>query len=216
MNSTKHDCLSSRETLNKLTVNQIPLSQENSLAIILSSHSQNTNLTKINFHPKFTAKLNLFYQHISSSKSLRKFCQEGNFSDAILKSTTVMTLHAISIPKLLWNHMEVKKHQLRILFLFLFSLFKMLVHNLKIHQQWQHIWWNYKPAHLSSRSNIPSGLHDNHTSANLKTTSFLQVDLQVPFSAQDFHVQKTVKYQHDLIIKPAIQKVHVKQKHTRL
>lgn len=112
--------------------------------------------------------------------------------------------------------MEVKKHQLRILFLFLFSLFKMLVHNLKIHQQWQHIWWNYKPAHLSLHSNIPSGLHDNHTSANLKTTSFLQVDLQVPFSAQDFHVQKTVKYQHDLIIKLAIQKVHVKQKHTRL
>jgi hypothetical protein len=62
---------------------------------------------------------------------------------------------------------------------------------------------------LSSNSGIPSGLHDNHTSANLKTTSFQQVDLQVPFSAQDFHVQKTVKYQHDLIIKPVIQKVHM-------
>jgi hypothetical protein len=29
------------------------------------------------------------------------------------------------------------------------------------------------------------------------TTSVQQVDQQVPFAAQDFHVQKTVKYQHD-------------------
>lgn len=61
----------------------------------------------------------------------------------------------------------------------------------------QHNWQNYKPAHLSSESSIPSGLHDNHTSANLTTTSVQQVDQQVPFAAQDFHVQKTVKYQHD-------------------
>lgn len=61
----------------------------------------------------------------------------------------------------------------------------------------QHNWQNYKPAHLSSESSIPSGLHDSHTSANLKSTSVQQVDQQVPFAAQDFRVQKTVKYQHD-------------------
>lgn len=42
--------------------------------------------------------------------------------------------------------------------------------------------------------NIPSGSHDNHTFADLKLSSGQQVDMQVPFFAQESHVQKTVTY----------------------
>lgn len=40
-------------------------------------------------------------------------------------------------------------------------------------------------------SYIPFGLHDSHTSADLKAVSDQPVDLQVPSSAQGFHTQKT-------------------------
>jgi hypothetical protein len=38
---------------------------------------------------------------------------------------------------------------------------------------------------------LPFGLHDSHTSADLKEVSDQPVYLQVPSSAQGFHTQKT-------------------------
>lgn len=51
-----------------------------------------------------------------------------------------------------------------------------------------------KTTYLLGKSSfsIPFGLHDNHTSANLKATFVQQVDLQAPFSPRHSHIQKTV------------------------
>lgn len=40
-------------------------------------------------------------------------------------------------------------------------------------------------------THIPFGLHDSHTSANLKAEFDLKVVWQVPSSAESFHTQKT-------------------------
>jgi len=45
---------------------------------------------------------------------------------------------------------------------------------------------------MNKKNYIPFGLHDSHTSADLKAVSGQEVDLQVPFSAQGFHTQKTM------------------------
>lgn len=45
---------------------------------------------------------------------------------------------------------------------------------------------------------IPSGSHDNHTSANLKVACVQTVDLLAPSSAQNFRAQKTVKQKQKL------------------
>ena len=45
---------------------------------------------------------------------------------------------------------------------------------------------------MNKTNYIPFGLHDSHTSADLKALSDQEVNLQVPFSALGFHTQKTM------------------------